>query len=74
MKENDIEEIIIHAPYIINLGNTVKPETFEIAETFLGTELERSSAMGSKVMVFTSGLSRWCRRGCRHQPDYKRIK
>jgi deoxyribonuclease-4 len=55
MKENDIEEIIIHAPYIINLGNTVKPETFEIAETFLGTELERSSAMGSKVMVLHPG-------------------
>lgn len=55
MKENDIEEIIIHAPYIINLGNTIKPETFEVAETFLGTELERSSAMGSKVMVLHPG-------------------
>ena len=55
MKENDILEIIIHAPYIINLGNTIKPETFEIAETFLDTELKRSSAMGSKVMVLHPG-------------------
>ena len=23
--------LIIHAPYIINLGNTIKPETYEIA-------------------------------------------
>ena len=25
MKNNGIEEIIVHAPYIINLGNAVKP-------------------------------------------------
>lgn len=55
MEENGIENIIIHAPYIINLGNTIKPETYEIAETFLATELERSSAMGSHVMVLHPG-------------------
>ena len=55
MKEHNIEEIIIHAPYIINLGNTVKPETYEIAEKFLATELERTEAMGSKVMVLHPG-------------------
>lgn len=55
MKENGIEDIIIHAPYIINLGNTIKPETYEIAETFLASELERSSAMGSSVMVLHPG-------------------
>ena len=26
-----IREIVVHAPYIINLANTVKPETFELA-------------------------------------------
>jgi len=31
MKEHGIDEIIVHAPYIINLGNSVKPETFELA-------------------------------------------
>ena len=55
MKVNGIEDIIIHAPYIINLGNTIKPETYEIAETFLASELERSSAMGSRVMVLHPG-------------------
>lgn len=34
MQKNGIEDIIIHAPYIINLGNTIKPETYEIAEKF----------------------------------------
>lgn len=28
MKEHGIDEIVVHAPYIINLGNSVKPETF----------------------------------------------
>ena len=30
-----IEEIVVHAPYIINLGNSIKPETFELAVEFL---------------------------------------
>lgn len=55
MGEHGIEDIIIHAPYIINLGNTVKPETYEIAEQFLATELERTEAMGSRVMVLHPG-------------------
>lgn len=55
MNENGIEDIIIHAPYIINLGNTIKPETYEIAEKFLATELARTSAMGSHVMVLHPG-------------------
>lgn len=55
MKEHGIDDIIIHAPYIINLANTVKPETFEIAVRFLALELERSTAMGSNVMVLHPG-------------------
>jgi deoxyribonuclease-4 len=55
MNKNNIEEIIIHAPYIINLANTIKPETYEIAEQFLRTELERTCAMGSHVMVLHPG-------------------
>ena len=34
-KEHGIEEIIVHAPYIINLANTIKPETYELAVEFL---------------------------------------
>ena len=35
MKKNAIDEFVVHAPYIINLANTVKPETFELAVDFL---------------------------------------
>lgn len=55
MKENGIDEFIVHAPYIINLGNTVKPETYELAVNFLRLELTRASAMGSKVLVLHPG-------------------
>ena len=44
MKEHGIDEIIVHAPYIINLGNSVKPETFELAVEFLAKEIERTAA------------------------------
>lgn len=55
MKENSIDEFIIHAPYIINLANTVKPETYELAVNFLRLELTRADAMGSNIMVLHPG-------------------
>ena len=50
-----IDEIVVHAPYIINLANTVKPETFELAVEFLEKEIVRTAAMGSKVLVLHPG-------------------
>jgi len=55
MKENGFDEIIVHAPYIINLGNTVKPETFELATEFLAEEVKRSEALGAKTIVLHPG-------------------
>ena len=55
MKEHGIEEMVVHAPYIINLGNTVKPETFEIAVDFLRLELERTAAMKGSSLVLHPG-------------------
>jgi deoxyribonuclease-4 len=55
MKENGTEEFIVHAPYIINLANTVKPETYELAVDFLRLELNRATAMGSRVLVLHPG-------------------
>lgn len=55
MKEHGIEEIIVHAPYIINLGNSIKPETFDIAVKFLALELERSAACKSNTLILHPG-------------------
>lgn len=54
-KKAGIEEIVVHAPYIINLANTVKPETFELAETFLEKEIKRTAAMRSNILVLHPG-------------------
>lgn len=54
-KECGIEEIIVHAPYIINLANAVKPETYELAVEFLEKEIVRTAAMKSKVLVLHPG-------------------
>ena len=51
MKDNGIEQFVVHAPYIINLANTIKPETFELATDFLKVEVQRCEAMGSKVLI-----------------------
>ena len=55
MNESGIDEFVVHAPYIINLANTIKPETFEIAVQFLTLEIERTSKMGSKILVLHPG-------------------
>ena len=55
MEENGIWNFVVHAPYIINLANTIKPETFQIATDFLKVELERTEAMGSEILVLHPG-------------------
>ncbi len=57
MKDNNIaiENLIVHAPYIINLANTVKEETFELATSFLSKEIKRVQAMSGNVVVLHPG-------------------
>lgn len=53
--EHGINEIVVHAPYIINLANTVKPETYELAVEFLEKEIVRTAAMKSRILVLHPG-------------------
>ncbi len=55
MKEHGIEKVVIHAPYIINLGNTVKPEIYKLAKDFLAVEIERTIAMGADTLILHPG-------------------
>ena len=55
MKARGIDEIIVHAPYIINLGNSVKPETFSLAVEFLAKEIERTISCRSHVLILHPG-------------------
>lgn len=55
MKSHGIDSFIVHAPYIINLGNSVKPETYQLAVEFLAKEAERTLAMGSNLLILHPG-------------------
>lgn len=55
MKDHGIEEIVVHAPYIINLGNSVKPETFSLAVEFLAKEIDRTIACRSHTLILHPG-------------------
>ena len=54
MKANGIDEIVVHAPYIINLGS-YKEDTFELAVRFLQEEIRRTNAIGVKNIVLHPG-------------------
>lgn len=57
MKENklDVNNIVVHAPYIINLGNTVKTENFGFAVEFMKEEIKRAEALGATQMTMHPG-------------------
>ena len=55
MHQYGMEEFVVHAPYIINLANTVKPETFQLAVDFLTLEVQRTVAMKSQILILHPG-------------------
>jgi deoxyribonuclease-4 len=55
MKAHGIDEIVVHAPYIINIGNTINVDTFSLGVSFLRSEIERTEAIGAKQLVLHPG-------------------
>ena len=55
MKLNGIDEIIVHAPYIINIGNSVNNATFELGVEFLRKEMDRTESLGARQIVLHPG-------------------
>lgn len=57
MKERgiDLQKVIVHAPYIINLANKSKIEQFQFSISFLTNELERCEALGISYLVLHPG-------------------
>jgi deoxyribonuclease-4 len=51
----NIEDIVVHAPYIINIGNTTNPDTFDLGVRFLKSEIERTEAIGARQIVLHPG-------------------
>ena len=55
MAEHGLSNIVVHAPYIINLGNTTKPQNFGFAVNFLREEIVRATALGAKQITLHPG-------------------
>ncbi|WP_426703667.1 deoxyribonuclease IV [Staphylococcus shinii] len=55
MKAHGLSNIVVHAPYIINIANTIKPHVFELGVEFLQSEIERTQALGAKDIVLHPG-------------------
>lgn len=51
----DISTVIVHAPYIINLANTIDEDKFEFAINILVSELKRTFEFGPKTLVLHPG-------------------
>lgn len=55
MDEHGLSNIVVHAPYIVNLANTAKKQTFEFAVQFLRDEIKRAEALGAKQITLHPG-------------------
>lgn len=55
MKAHDEKAVVVHAPYIINLGNTLKPQNFTFGIQFLQQEIKRAEAIGADQIVLHPG-------------------
>jgi deoxyribonuclease-4 len=54
MRKANIDEIVVHAPYIVNLGS-YKEDTFELAVNFLQEEIRRTDYLGVSNIVLHPG-------------------
>ncbi|MBH5317463.1 deoxyribonuclease IV [Paenibacillus sp. GSMTC-2017] len=54
MEKAGINEIVVHAPYIVNLGS-YKDDTFELGVNFLQEEIRRTDAIGVRNIVLHPG-------------------
>lgn len=55
MEEHHLSHLVVHAPYIINLGNVKKPENFAFGVEFLKQEIARAEALGATQITMHPG-------------------
>lgn len=55
MKQHGISNIVVHAPFLINLANTKKKDVFDFGVDFLKDEIERTASLRSEQLVLHPG-------------------
>ena len=51
----DYSKVVVHAPYIVNLGNDGDPEKYQFSVNFLQEEIERCKLLGITKLVLHPG-------------------
>lgn len=55
MAAHEQRAVVVHAPYVVNLGNTTKPQNYGFAVDFLTAEVKRAAALGATQIVLHPG-------------------
>ncbi len=55
LASHGIDDVVVHAPYIVNLGNTAKPENYTFGVQFLREEVARADALGATQIALHPG-------------------
>lgn len=55
MRKNGIDNFVVHAPYIINLANSINPDIYNLGVDFLAEEINRTEKMGSNMIILHPG-------------------
>lgn len=55
MKKHGISHIVVHAPFLVNLANTINSQVFEHSISFMIDEIDRTEALGSNQIVMHPG-------------------
>jgi deoxyribonuclease-4 len=54
-KNIDINNVVVHGSYLVNLANTIKKETFDFSVEFLRKEIKIMEEIGLKTLVLHPG-------------------
>lgn len=54
MKDNNLSDVVVHAPYIINMAS-FKEQLHDLAKTFFTEEITRAEAIGARYIVVHPG-------------------
>ena len=59
MKDNgiDVNKVVSHAPYIVNLANDIDPSKYDFSINFLRQEVSRLESLGIRYLVLHPGSS-----------------
>ncbi|MCJ8013006.1 deoxyribonuclease IV [Paenibacillus sp. KQZ6P-2] len=55
MKEHGISNIVVHAPFLVNLANSMNNQVFSHSISFMRDEMDRTEALGSEQIVMHPG-------------------